>query len=81
MLKIYLIGVFVTWIILKLLRIVDKDKSWEGIWLCIIVSLFSWIGLGVAFFATIVHFVHEETWDKISTFINKIFKKPPPRWL
>lgn len=81
MLKIYVIGVLVTWIVLKILRLIDKDRSWEGVWISVAISLFSWIGLGTALFAAVVHFVREEIWNKISIFINKTFKKPPSRWI
>lgn len=81
MLKMYLTGVLITWIMMKILRIVDKDKSWEGITVSVAISIFSWVGMGAAIFAMVVHFVSDITWNKISNFLSRTFKKPPPNWL
>lgn len=48
-LTIYLTGVIITWVILKIVRTRDKEaNTWGFIRMCVVISLFSWAGLIVS---------------------------------
>lgn len=72
LLTIYLSGVMICWILFKIIRVADNDKSWTGVFVSLFISAFSW--LGVVYGIAIIPMLFEERWG--------IFKKiKPPRWL
>lgn len=84
--KWYFIGLIVAWIIFKVVRLLDKDSSWEGIWYSLVISLMSWIGVISGIAVLISQLLPGKNWEaKIGAFsqkiLNKLQNKKPPRWL
>jgi hypothetical protein len=78
LLKIYLIGIIVAWILFKIIRIKDKDDTWEGLLYSIFFSLVSWLGVIMA----IAFFLPKSLPEDIANKISRWFKRNnPPKWL
>lgn len=74
LLKYYLIGVGVCWILLKVVRTIDRDESWTGIIISAAVSIASWFGCLFG----LTYFIPDSFYKK---WITNLEKRKPPKWL
>ncbi len=82
--KIYLLGVILTYILFKVIRVLDKDYTWKGFIISVAISLFSWFALALGVVFMIQDYYTKNPGKAIVKYFSRIWTKlggDAPKWL